>query len=303
MTGSDVDGTRRAESLLTQLINLVRAPSQSSSDDGVKGLGWGDGLSTSLDQLHWSAPRSRLITSGIGSALLRAFQKTQNAACLDAAKSVHVFLTSNPGRLFEENDQLCLNDFVQDSIPQARLSVGALSASFGVALFQQLGETVGDYGISDRLMNGVVDKQTDEGSWPLFWTADGGDEAQDLLEHGLMLDALADYMCIAGGRFETNYRYGLQWMMDKVTAGPAGRVTRRDAAAASLSLTRAQQYWAREAKDIDFTLAASCSETAGQLSPMISLRKARLNSEDDALCLAAWARGQRYRLWDAASSD
>lgn len=273
------------------LKNLVEGACNAASPCTVpwRGMGWG-GL------LHSVSP-VRLESAACGRLFLRVAAGGGSEWSLNAAKSVHVCLSSNIGRLFEEGDQFCLSNTLDREVEEASLAASAMCASFCAQLFCQLNFDGGDAGFAQRLMRGVVNRQRDQGNWPAAWGRDGESGEQGLVDHGWMLQSLAEYMAVRDEDYEENYRYGLQWLFDFLRRPGRMRLGRTEAAACVMALSRAQHYWVREARDVDFTLAAACGDQAGALAADLGKSAWRLCGASCPIVLAAETQRARYSLW------
>ena len=117
------------------------------------------------------------------------------------------------------------------------------------------------------------------------------------MEHAGMLQSLADYMVVRGGDYEPNYRYGIQWLMACLSEAGRKRFSPDEAAAGVLALARAQHYWAREAADVDITLAAACGQKAGEIAAGFRQSVWRRTGFSNSRVLAADAQRVRCKMW------
>jgi hypothetical protein len=145
-------------------------------------------------------------------------------------------------------------------------------------------------------MRGVIDRQRDQGNWPAEWRDDGAHGELDLMGHASLLRALADYMVVREKEYELNYRYGILWLMGVLSEQPPQRLAPVEIAAGVLALTRAREYWTREAGDVDVTLAAECGERADELASAFRRPLWRRTSALSGPILAAEAQQGNYQM-------
>ena len=221
--------------------------------DPLKGLGWGyhyDWQDKGFFQpAHFP---NRVVSCWIGFAFLRAFEITGEEKYLAASREIASFLLDNPRRLVETADQLCLSYVPLEDIDWAVMDVSALVAAFCSKLAHLEGEETGLLAASRRLMEFVVQKQTDYGAWFYTWPAGDSHIRHDNYHTGIILDCLADYMTFSGDHsYRQNYHAGLnyyrrhlflengapRWMNDRTWP-----LDVHGSAAGILAFTRASRY-------------------------------------------------------------
>jgi hypothetical protein len=181
----------------------------------LKGLGWG--YHYPWRDVGFFQPAhfpNRVVTCWIGFAFMRAFEVTGEDRFLLAAREAASFLLANPRRLTDTPEQLCLSYVPLEDISWAVMDVSALVGAFCARLASLGGEVEGFDPSREgrRLMNFVVDKQTDYGAWYYTWPAGDSHIRHDNYHTGIILDCLADYMTFSGDRgHEGSYREGLDY--------------------------------------------------------------------------------------------
>ncbi len=195
---------REAESLLHWLLEN---PSQ-----GFSGLSWGYGYP--WQDLGFFAPAgfpNRVVTYFVGRAFIDAYEILGNKKYLDAVEKTVDFLLNEPKVLYEDETMKCLSYVPVPDISMAVMDVSALCG----ALCAMVGKHTGRQDLieeASKLVNWVVDKQTQYGAW--YYTHPPVDShiTHDNYHTGEILDAILDYMNYAGGHcFEDAYRSGLKY--------------------------------------------------------------------------------------------
>jgi hypothetical protein len=198
----------------------ARRPDGGSGDgEGMlEGLGWG--YHYPWRDVGFFQPAhfpNRVVTSWIGSAFLRALETTGEKRFLLAAREISAFLLNNPRRLADTPRQLCLNYVPLEEVDWAVMDVSALVSAFCARLASLDGESRSLAGESKRLMEFVVDKQTDYGAWFYTWPAGDSHIRHDNYHTGIILDCLADYMTFAeDDSWRDRYEQGLEYYRSKL---------------------------------------------------------------------------------------
>jgi hypothetical protein len=263
---------------LRELFGLVGRGSSPSGNRDLKGLGWGyhyDWQDKGFFQpAHFP---NRVVSFWIGFAFLRAFEITGEEKFLAAAREIAVFLLENPRRLVETADQLCLSYVPLEDINWAVMDVSALVAAFCAKLAHLGGEKEGGglLTAARRLMEFVVDKQTDYGAWFYTWPAGDSHIRHDNYHTGIILDCLADYMTYSGDHSSRpNYHAGLdyyrrhlflengapRWMNDRTWPHDV-----HGSAAGILSFSRASRYLHENFPGEDGRRGGECLDFAGRV--------------------------------------
>ena len=139
-----------------------------------------------------------VVTAFVCDAYIQAYRVTRDEQYLDVVKSAIGFFCEDLKRLKETDDQLCLGYMplpMTMRVMDVSILVGAVMAQYA--------ELSGDTTHSDtarRLVNYVVQQQTDEGAW--FYTDPPSDShiRHDNYHTGFILDALERYMAATGDR-------------------------------------------------------------------------------------------------------
>ena len=245
---------------------------------GLKGLGWGyhyDWQDKGFFQpAHFP---NRVVSCWIGFAFLRAFEITGEEKFLAAAREIASFLLENPRRLVETAAQLCLSCVPIEDIDWAVMDVSALVAAFCAKLARLGGggEQGGLLVDARRLMEFVVDKQTDYGAWFYTWPAGDSHIRHDNYHTGIILDCLADYMTYSGDHsYRRNYHAGIdyyrrhlflesgapRWMNDRTWPHDV-----HGSAAGILSFARASRYLRESSPGEGGERAGECLDFSGRV--------------------------------------
>jgi rhamnogalacturonyl hydrolase YesR len=251
---------KEAEKLLDWLLEN---PSR-----GFKGLSWG--YPYPWQDLGFYARRhmpNRVVTCWVGFAFLEAYRQTAELRYRNALPEIAEFLTSEPNILEDSKSMKCFSYVPDHRVTWAVMDVPALMGAYlaeaGVLLERS------DYvEEAKRLINWVVDKQTDYGAW--FYTHPSEDSpiTHDNYHTAIVLDCLDRYRLATGDQsFETAYWEGLEYYRDNLfTHGGAPR-WRNDkeypydihgAASGILCFTRAAtrepSYWRSAQAVLNWTL-------------------------------------------------
>ncbi|MDF1535694.1 MAG: hypothetical protein P1S46_04225 [bacterium] len=154
---------------------------------------------------------NRIVTYFAGRALVHGYEVTWNEKYLEGAREAVNFILQAPKVLHESNDMLCLSYIPSDQISMAVMDVSALCG----ALCAIVGKHTNDNSLfyeARRLVNWVVDKQTDYGAW--FYTYPSGDShiTHDNYHTGEIVDALYEYGKYSDDdSFRTACEHGLEY--------------------------------------------------------------------------------------------
>lgn len=154
------------------------------------------------------------ITTIVVGALLHGYRHFQRPAYLEAARGAADFILHDLP-LFHEDEQVKCLAYVPDM--RARLQVININALAG-AMLAEVGQLTGERELLEqarKLLQWVVNQQTDYGAW--YYTTN---PAQSLVAHdnyhtGMILDALLHYEQASGdGRFRAALERGLAYYRD-----------------------------------------------------------------------------------------
>jgi hypothetical protein len=199
--------TRYLEEANRLLDWLLEHPAQ-----GFRGLSWG--YPYPWQDVGFFAPRdypNRVVTCWIGFALAEALRRTGKEQYRDALPRIAEFLLQEPNCLCDDADMLCYT-----YVPDARVhwAVMDVSALMG-ALLAETGELLSEQryqSVATRLVNWVVDKQTDYGAW--YYTHPPGDShiRHDNYHTGIILDCIDRYRdATHDSRFDDTWKQGLAY--------------------------------------------------------------------------------------------
>lgn len=202
---------------LAARFDAVREGIGSAQGREMRGMGWG--YHYPWQDVGFFQPAhfpNRVVTCWIGFAFLRAHELIGDDKYLDAAKEIAVFLLENPRRKVDEPERLCLSYVPVDDINVAVMDVSALAGAMCAGVASRCPAdseyAMWLHGESRRLMNFVVDKQTDYGAWFYTWPAGDSHIKHDNYHTAIILDCIADYMKWSGDTsFEAAYARGLAY--------------------------------------------------------------------------------------------
>ena len=169
------------------------APAYPAKSSALRGLGWGYHYPWQdvgfFQERHFP---NRVVTSWIAMAFLRAYEVTGEIRHLRVARETAEFLLRNPNRLYETPDQLCLSYVPLESVDWAVMDVGVLVSAVCARLDAHDPQSAETRDETARLLNFVVDKQTDYGGW--YYTHPAGDShiTHDNYHTAIVLDMIAD---------------------------------------------------------------------------------------------------------------
>ncbi len=184
---------------------------------GFRGLSWG--YPYPWQDLGFFAPSgfpNRIVTYFVGRAMIHAYEITDNNIYLNAARQAVEFILTEPKVLYDDESMKCLSYVPVADISMAVMDVpalcGALCAMVGKHADQpDLLEEAG------KMMNWVVDKQTDYGAW--YYTHPPRDShiTHDNYHTGEIVDSILEYMKYSGDhQFDTAYRSGLNYYQENL---------------------------------------------------------------------------------------
>ena len=269
---------------------------------GFKGLSWG--YPYPWQDLGFFAPRhfpNRVVTCWIGFAFLEAVRLTGNSTFEQALPEIARFLTEEPNVLQDDDKMKCYSYVPDASVSWAVMDVPALVAAY-LAEAAQILQHRPYRDEARRLLNWVVDKQTDYGAW--YYTHPPKDSfiKHDNYHTAIILDCLDRYR-IAGGDdgFDEAYWRGLRYYRDHLFSEQGAPRWMNDseyphdihaAASAILCFVRAayrdETYAAWAAKVIDWTL-----ENLYDPDGYFYYQKSRFFTK--RFCLLRWCNGWMSR--------
>jgi hypothetical protein len=154
---------------------------------------------------------NRIVTYFAGRALVHGYEVTGDKRYLDGAREAVRFILLAPKVLDESDDMLCLSYIPEETISMAVMDVSALCG----ALCAMVGRHTDNEDLmvdARRLVNWVVDKQTDYGAW--YYTYPSGDShiTHDNYHTGEIVDSLLEYEHYSGDNsFREAYSHGLEY--------------------------------------------------------------------------------------------
>ncbi|MBE0582955.1 MAG: hypothetical protein IH612_04250 [Desulfofustis sp.] len=162
--------------------------------------------------LHYYAPRwspNIVVTGNVAHAFLDGFEATGEERWFDVARGSIEFILKDLTATLNEPDMRNIG-----YIPGASwgaLNNSGLAASVMMRVWKQTGEER-LHEEARRLINFLVDKQTDYGAWFYAWPAKTSNVAHDNYHTGNVLDWILDYITLSGDKtFMPNYLKGLEY--------------------------------------------------------------------------------------------
>jgi len=208
-----VTGDEEWHDLAIELLDCLRK----HACHDFPGLSWG--YPYSWQDVGFFAPRdfpNRVVTCFVAQAFLSAWDLLGRDEDIHVAEQACDFLLESPKRLFESDDMLCLSYVPDERVTWVVMDVSALVSAViaRTAAATDRAEHLGD---ARRLMQYVVDKQTDYAAW--YYSEPPGDShiTHDNYHTGFILDAILDYSQATGdNRFMSAYDTGLQFYEDRL---------------------------------------------------------------------------------------
>ena len=180
--------------------------------EGYSGLCWG--YFWDWQDLGFFAPFGSpncVVTAFVGQALLDGYECTGDERYLRMAYSCLDFIRHDLKVLYADEAMKCVSYVPAKNIRMVVMDVSALAGALMARVYRHTGEK--ELATEARkLVNYVVDKQTDYGAW--FYTHPPGDSPvkHDNYHTGFILDALLDYELATGDdRYRAAYRRGLKF--------------------------------------------------------------------------------------------
>lgn len=157
-----------------------------------------------------------VVTTFVGQALLDGYELMGDAKYLEMVRGSVEFIQQDLKVLFEDDSMKCVSYVPARDIKMVVMDVSALAGALLARVAQHTGETALAQE-ARKLVNYVVDKQTDYGAW--YYTHPPGDSPvkHDNYHTGFILDAILDYeLAIGDDRFRAAYRRGLKFYRDEL---------------------------------------------------------------------------------------
>ncbi len=159
---------------------------------------------------------NRVVTYFVTTAMMDAYEITKNDKYLEASKSALTFLLKAPKVLYEDDTMKCLSYVPSEKINWIVMDVSILTGS----IVARVNKYVKDEQLAQearKLVNFVVDKQTDYGAW--YYTHPAGDHPRkhDNYHTGYIVDAILDYMDHSGDQsFMDQYLRGVKYYKENL---------------------------------------------------------------------------------------
>ncbi|HNW69189.1 MAG TPA: hypothetical protein PKI01_02205 [Bacteroidales bacterium] len=159
---------------------------------------------------------NRVVTYFVTTAMMDAYEITGNEKYLQASESALTFLLKAPKVLYEDDTMKCLSYVPSEKINWIVMDVSILTGSIVARVNKYLKDE--DLAKEARkLVNFVVDKQTDYGAW--YYTHPAGDHPRkhDNYHTGYIVDAILDYMDHSGDQsFMEQYLKGVKYYKENL---------------------------------------------------------------------------------------
>lgn len=207
MAHRNVSDLKKAEKLLLWLIE--------NQAHGYSGSCWG--YQYPWQDVGFFAPANlpnRVVTYFVCSALLDGYEVTGKEQYLATVKDAVKFILDDPKILYEDTTKKCMSYVPVDEINWIVMDVSALCGALLSRLYQIKPEER-LAAEARKLINYVVDKQTEYGAW--FYTHPAGDhrKTHDNYHTGYIVDAILDYTNYTGDKsFLNNYMQGIEYYRD-----------------------------------------------------------------------------------------
>jgi rhamnogalacturonyl hydrolase YesR len=157
-----------------------------------------------------------VVTTFVGQAFLDGYECTGQERYLEIARSAVEFIRQDLKVLYEDEHMKCVSYVPSRDITMVVMDVSALAGAMIARVAHHTAEKALN-AEARKLVNYVVDKQTDYGAW--FYTHPPGDSPvkHDNYHTGFILDAILDYELATGDdSFRAAYRHGLNFYQEKL---------------------------------------------------------------------------------------
>jgi hypothetical protein len=202
----------QAEALLDLLLN-------NSSSGDWSGHAWG--YSYPWQDTGFFAPArtpNAVVTAFVCEALLDAYEVTGKVCYLDAVNSAIHFLLTDLPVLKDTDSELCLA-YMPLPMSMRVMDVSILAGSV-IARHAALAGDARLAPCAARLINYVMNRQTDYGAWYYTDPPAASHITHDNYHTGFILDALWRYMTASGNKqWESDYYRGLKFYAEKLFTG------------------------------------------------------------------------------------
>jgi len=151
-----------------------------------------------------------VVTCFVGQALLDGYEITKNQNYLEAAQKILDFFHNDLKTLYESADMKCIS-YAPVDMDMVVMDVSALAGALiaRIAKFTNDGDQKSE---AKRLINYVVDKQTDYFAWFYTHPPDDSPVKHDNYHTGFILNAILDYMIFTEDfSYIENYTKGLDF--------------------------------------------------------------------------------------------
>jgi hypothetical protein len=157
-----------------------------------------------------------VVTTFVGQAFLDGYECTGNEYYLEMARSAVEFIRQDLKVLYEDDTMKCVSYVPARDITMVVMDVSALAGALLARVSQHTGEK--ELTVQARkLVNYVVDKQTDYGAWFYTHPPEDSPVKHDNYHTGFILDAILDYELATGDdRFRPAYRRGLKFYHEEL---------------------------------------------------------------------------------------
>ena len=182
---------------------------------GFSGKCWG--YDHDWQNLHFLAPKDTpnlVVTGNVAYAFYEAYLTFGEKRLFEVVQSAANFLLNDLAAPFETTDMRSISYVPGNS--WSVLNNSGLAAAILLRVWKQTGEER-LRGEARRLMNFLMDKQTDYGAWHYAWPAVTSNVKHDSYHTGNVLDWLMDYITLSGDRsWMPNLEMGLAFYRDRL---------------------------------------------------------------------------------------
>lgn len=196
---------------LQQAVELIEWLIKNPSEN-YKGICWG--YQHPWQDVGFFAPANlpnRVVTYFVLSAIMELYEITKKQKYLDVTIDSVNFILNEPKVLFEDETKKCLSYVPDEAINWIVMDVSILCGS----ILSRISKYNPDEFFNQqakKLVNFVVDKQTDYGAWFYTFPQGAHPRAHDNYHTGYILDAILDYSRNSGDNsYMDNYFRGLDY--------------------------------------------------------------------------------------------
>lgn len=165
---------------------------KNNSKEGYSGYCWG--YPYPWQDVGFFAPTNMpncVVTCFVGRAFINQYKLTRNEQYLDIARSICDFLLKDLTKIYEDETMLCLS-YAPVKMDWVVMDTSALAGT----LLAEVSQATGEKDLSKeafRLINYVVDKETDYGAWFYSHPPEKSHIKHDNYHTGYIIDAILDY--------------------------------------------------------------------------------------------------------------